>query len=276
VVRREGGPGVKAYLIFATPRSGSYLLCEHLTATGRAGRPDEYLSRRWRAHAAGRGIDPLADVHGYLRMVVDDFAGANSVFGLKLMWQHFVDLSDGLRAGRPPGGDDADLVDVLTGWCGDVRLVWIRRRDKLAQALSYWRAIQTGSWSCYAEPGSRPADERYDYGAIRELGRELVEEEGRIRGYLDARGLAVHEVWYEDLVAEPAGTTRAVLEHLGEAWPDALTFPVRRLVRQADALTETWRRAFLADLAAELSSAELSPAGAGAPGKPGALRPTPG
>ena len=108
---------MKAYLIFATPRSGSYLLCEHLTATGRAGHPDEYLSRRWRTHAADRGIDPLADVHGYLRLVVDDFAGANSVFGLKLMWQHFVDLSDGLRIDKlrvleTPEGQNPYLLEV--------------------------------------------------------------------------------------------------------------------------------------------------------------------
>src|SRR5207249_762689 len=37
----------KSYLICATPRSGSYLLCELLALTGVAGKPTEYLSQSY-------------------------------------------------------------------------------------------------------------------------------------------------------------------------------------------------------------------------------------
>ena len=41
------GPGpVQSYLIASTPRSGSTLLCEALTNTGVAGRPEEYYQHR--------------------------------------------------------------------------------------------------------------------------------------------------------------------------------------------------------------------------------------
>ena len=42
---------IKSYLICATPRSGSSLLCEALRNTGLAGKPDEYFGpmhvERW-------------------------------------------------------------------------------------------------------------------------------------------------------------------------------------------------------------------------------------
>lgn len=239
-----------AYLLFATPRSGSHLLCEHLAATGRAGCPDEYLSRRWRACAAQNGIEPLTSPTAYLRLVVDHFSTANATFGLKVMWQHFADLSEGLRAESPEPGGSADLADVLASWCGGLRVVWIRRHDKLGQALSYWRAVQTGSWSRYTrEDGPLQADAQYDFGAIAELGRTLVEEERTLQGYLAARRLPLHEVWYEDLVVDPLEATRGVLDHLGESWPEELTYPSQRLERQSDALTEEWRTRFVAQLA---------------------------
>ena len=45
---------IKSYLICATPRSGSSLLCEALRNNGLAGNPDEYFGpmhvKRWNEH----------------------------------------------------------------------------------------------------------------------------------------------------------------------------------------------------------------------------------
>src|SRR5687767_6906049 len=51
----------KAYLVCATPRSGSTLLCEALKATGVAGRPGEYFES---VVATGRPPRPEAYLEG--------------------------------------------------------------------------------------------------------------------------------------------------------------------------------------------------------------------
>src|SRR5919206_408785 len=117
-----------AYLVCATPRSGSTLLCEGLKATGVAGRPEEYFEavaatgRPRRPEDYLRGLhDPevhalvaaagepeppayssLAGLHGYaehLERVRRWGTTPNGVFGAKLMWDHLAEL----RA-RVPGG----------------------------------------------------------------------------------------------------------------------------------------------------------------------------
>ena len=61
---------MSAYLVCATPRSGSTLLCRALTATGVAGRPEEYFEARpatsrppeprdYFLHAKGIDLDDL-------------------------------------------------------------------------------------------------------------------------------------------------------------------------------------------------------------------------
>src|SRR5437870_4346527 len=98
-----------AYVMCATPRSGSNWLCELLRATGVAGRPDEYL---WYGDYS-------------LQRILDEGTGEDGVFGCKLMW----DQIDGAQ----------ELLNALPG----VRYLWLRRTDKVRQGISYYRALET-------------------------------------------------------------------------------------------------------------------------------------
>lgn len=248
---------MSGYVLFATPRTGSYLLCEVLTATGVAGRPTEYLAAGWRRVAAAHNIDPLADPSSYLSLVIRHEATPNGVFGVKATWRQFDELSDCLCRQRTRSRDSHDLADELAAICGHVEFVWIRRRDKVRQAVSYWRALQTGEWSRYSRPDSMPGPPpaTYDFGAIGELGRLIEDDEVRIQAYLDRRNAGHLEVWYEDLARTPERIAARVLEHLGLPIPARMTYPASRLVRQADAITDAWCRRFFEDLVACASSA---------------------
>src|SRR3712207_3129614 len=108
-------PPRRAYLVCATPRSGSTLLCETLTATGIAGRPAEYfetlratgLPRQPRQYfeglddpivehlaptAAGRPEAPDAFVQ-QLDAALEAGTTSNGVFAAKLMWGYFADFA---------------------------------------------------------------------------------------------------------------------------------------------------------------------------------------
>jgi LPS sulfotransferase NodH len=69
------------FIVCATPRSGSALLCEALWNSRLAGRAEEYFNREseaiWRArHGIGSTID-------YLRWLMDRGTSSNAVFGAK-------------------------------------------------------------------------------------------------------------------------------------------------------------------------------------------------
>ena len=74
---RESGVPHTTYLIFFTPRSGSYLMCEALKASGVAGFPGEYFSAP-QMHRLGKqwGVSDQSD---YLEMLLHNRTTANPV-----------------------------------------------------------------------------------------------------------------------------------------------------------------------------------------------------
>src|SRR3954471_2058841 len=99
----------QSYLVCATPRSGSTLLCELLAATGVAGRPQEYfedlcatgMPRQPREYFDGLDAPevlgllapslpgtprPQGAFAGRLAEVLDAGTTPNGVFAAKLMW----------------------------------------------------------------------------------------------------------------------------------------------------------------------------------------------
>ena len=140
-----------SYLVCATPRSGSNLLCGLLKRTGVAGRPEEYFGRGHEPCWAGRwGASGRVEyVHGAIR----EGTGANGVFGAKVLWPHMPNLLAKLEAvhGREDVAERALLERTFPG----LRFVWIRREDVVAQAVSYAKAMQTDQWTALDPAPSR-------------------------------------------------------------------------------------------------------------------------
>src|SRR4051812_2522444 len=153
------------YFVCATPRSGSTLLCKSLAATGVAGRPEEYferlrhsgLPREPREYFDAdadpdvlallpptRSGDPSrAELPAELPRYLREGTTPNGVFGAKMMWGYLDDLLG--RLGTTSAAPDAPAA--LEGILGPLRYVHVTRRDKVAQAVSLWRAVQTRAWS---------------------------------------------------------------------------------------------------------------------------------
>jgi LPS sulfotransferase NodH len=238
-------------IVCATQRSGSTLLCELLKATGVAGIPNEYFQ-----HFKDTGL--VDQPRQYLAGIDDpsvlellppfdpgspertfDFeavrrAGTtpNGVFAAKIMWSHTGDLWARLN-GRP-------LEDVF----GPLRYVQVIRRDKLAQAISLWIAIQTQAWSSADAPQRDPV---YSFAAIRHLVGWLEAGE---RGWTEwLRGRDPDVVVYEDFARDP-GPVIEVLAGVPASAPP--------LKRQSGSRSSEWASRF-----AEASEAVTSPLGRG-------------
>ena len=239
-------PGFDSYLICATPRSGSTLLCGLLESSGVAGRPASYFNRRglhdyatrWRI---SRPRDGRID-EAYVRAALAAGQTPNGVFGGRIMAETLPELIGDLAA---ESGSAVTDVALLSARLGRLRFVHLRRRDVVAQAVSWAKALQTHYWhpAEAVEPGGQ--DAHYDEELIGRLAAAIEGFEADWARWFAACDIVPGEVAYEELAADPLGTAGAVLDYLGLDVP-----PGRRLVighrRQADHVNAEWAARFRA------------------------------
>jgi trehalose 2-sulfotransferase len=265
-----------SYLVCATPRSGSTLLCELLNDTGVAGRPEEYFEARSdtglpphpgdyleNLPRTGAGIrddttPPRAPEHSsllglesyreHLDRSFELGTTANGVFGAKLMWRNLPDLRQ--LAGELPEYSHFDLYELLERLFRNPRYVWVTRNDKVRQAVSLWRALQTRKWRLeHAGDGAQPVELHYRFEGIDHLARSLQADDEGWQEFFNRHRIAALRVGYEDqLEPDPEGAVRLVLDHIG-VQPPAGWRPRVKLKRQADAISDEWVAAYHRDAA---------------------------
>lgn len=230
-----------SYLICATNRSGSFLLCEALKNTGIAGYPEEYF---W------RGDEPfwkerwkVSDYGDYLRKAIEQGTTSNGVFGAKVMWGYFDEFIGKLR--QIPAYEQIDPSALLFQVFPNLHYIQIIRRDKVRQAISFWRAIETNIWGWTEDKKPVPEKEAsFNYEAIRNLEQEIIAHEAAWKNYFEMCHVEPYVVVYEEFVPRYEETAREVLRFLGKSIPPDLVFAERRLKKQSDELTEKWVEAY--------------------------------
>jgi trehalose 2-sulfotransferase len=233
---------IDSYLICATPRSGSTLLCGLLRSTGVAGRPESYFRRdNQDAYAAQwdvpRDTDGAVDIGSFVRAAVAAGSTPNGVFAARIMWGTMTEVTETL-ASVTPGRRTSD-VELLTAAFGRTRFVHLRRTDVLAQAVSWARAEQTHFWHPGEDAVPGGQQPHFDRELIGGLVHTIDAHEKAWRAWFEAHGVVPHEITYEKLAADPTGVTRAVLAFLGLDLPAGRTIEVRDR-RQADHLNADW------------------------------------
>lgn len=245
----DGPPQI--YVVASLPRTGSTLLCRTLWDTGLVGAPSEYLNpmqiRDWEvrfgspvarlAHLplggpllalVGCGRWTQARRRAHLARVVARRTGA--WFGLKIHRHHFERWFP-----------DADPARLLGPHVAPIRWVRLTRRDRVAQAVSWVRALQTGRWA--GDRGSL-VPPRYSRRAITGALARIARDEAAWDAFFADRGLDPLALTYEELATDLDGAVRAVLRWLEVPAPDRLPDP--SLPRQADARTRRWIARFRA------------------------------
>jgi LPS sulfotransferase NodH len=257
---------VISYLVCATPRSGSTLLCETLAETGVAGDPEEFFEAVPATGVPRRPLDyleglddaaalalierapphpapPYSDLRTvgsyaeHLERVREWGTTPNGVFGAKIMWAHLEDLARQL--------DSHDLSALVDEVFDRPRLVWVRRADTVRQAVSLWRAMQTQSWR--AENEHDAGEPRYSFAALRHLVELLTAHDAAWERFFAAKRADVLTVGYDDLSTDLAGVLARTLDHIGVAAPDGALDALPRLRRQADQRSDAWAAAYARD-----------------------------
>jgi LPS sulfotransferase NodH len=144
------------------------------------------------------------------------------------------------------GRADASPPDILASAFPNLHYIWLTRRDKVRQGISFYRAIATQRWRS-TDPGNRAdAEVPFDFQAIDSLIQTSVADEELWRQFFEQHGIQPFAIVYEDLQHEPEIVVGQILDHLGLG-PPAQPFPRSgRHQRQADDLTDTWVRQYLA------------------------------
>jgi LPS sulfotransferase NodH len=270
----------RSYLVCATPRSGSTLLCETLELTGVAGRPREYFEalketgvpRRPREYFWGlRSPEVLRllphdaqldraservetwnrdDYARHLDASIREGTTANGVFGAKMMWGYFDDFLE-LTRGIPRFGGMGD-GSLLNAAFPDLHYVFVSRSDKVRQAVSLWRALQTWVWrKTEGHADDEPLPEQravYSFDAIDHLLDQLRRHEDAWRGFFFRIGRRPLSVLYEEVAGDLDATVERVLRELDLERPPASAPVTQPMRRQSDDLSESWVQNYLEDI----------------------------
>jgi len=237
---------VRSCLVCATPRSGSSMLCGLLKSSGVAGRAEEYFWREDEAAWAERwGVPGPAESSwpDYLCAALSEGATPNGVFAAKVMWGYLDDLLSKIAA--LPASSGLDACRLLRRTFPDLRFVFIRRLDTVAQAVSFARAHLMGVW--YQADGSDPGPEPgYDYDLIDGFVRLVNEQNIAWQRWFADHGIEPFTVTYEDVVADPVGCTRRILAFL-DIDISSVQPITEQTARQGTALNTTWAARYQAE-----------------------------
>ena len=273
----------RSYLVCATPRSGSTLVCEALKATGVAGKPEEYFEALRQTGRPRSPVDYFRGVddpsifdhlgeHGseggqaqsplwsrtaydrYLEWTKEVGTTPNGVYGAKMMWMYFGDFVSLVR--NVPEYKSVPLAELLHEVFPDLTFVRVQRANKLRQAVSLWKAIQTATWR--QEGDQTQADEGdayarfsrenrtnliFHYSAIDHLLNQLLAWEAAWDSFFAYTGIRPVLVLYENFQRDIEGSTCNLLEQLGIEAPGDFSFEPR-MKKQADNINVDWARRY--------------------------------
>ncbi|MEO0468251.1 MAG: Stf0 family sulfotransferase [Bacteroidota bacterium] len=239
-----------SYRIWFTQRSGSTLLCKALAQTGIAGNPGEYFTLM----DAEDSLAKKFSAHDYASLKQNLWkAGStdNGIFGLKvpLHYSRYQKVLAEIRAFRNlQTEDDEALLAELFPNC---RHIYLSRRNKIRQVVSWWKAIQDHVWHMEGNQSrTQKADfyaDKYNPDALRHLFQESVLMECAKQDYFARYGIKPLSIIYEDFVADYENSIRRILDYL-ELDHQNLRIQPPFYQKTADDISEEWVARFKKDL----------------------------
>ncbi len=237
-----------SYVICTSPRSGSTLLCKLLLQTGRAGNPGSWFHvpqlERWlddydlRPEFFPTRAILLGEVFARARAKGIDGKG---LFGLRLQRHSASYFFDQLADAIPAQNTD---VARLTAVFGRTLFIHLTRPDKLAQAVSFVKAEQTGLWhrAANGEPLEQlppTAPLTYDEDRIAQQITRFEAFDQQWCAWFQAQKVSSLRISYDDLSSNPRGALAEVLHRLGLD-PSLAADQVTPVAKLADTTNEDW------------------------------------
>jgi LPS sulfotransferase NodH len=195
----------------------------------------------------------------YLDWAFEAGTTPNGMFGAKLMWGYFNDFVSLLR--NIPEYRDVPFAELLPEVFPELTLVRVVRANKLRQAVSLWKAVQTATWredqaqakaASVEDDGSPPYRSfleehrpqlRFHYRAIDHLLDQILAEEKSWDAFFEHTQIRPILVLYENFAADYETSTMNLLERLELSPPKDFAFEPH-MKRQSDRVNDDWVRRY--------------------------------
>ena len=242
----------RPYFLCTMPRSGSTLLCDLLSQTGVAGKPNSFFRPQSMADFAADWEIPAQTIAGFDRTYVETAltqgTAGTGCFGMRIMWNTLAPLTARLAQLCAPTATD---LNVLQAAFGPLKFIHLSRSDKVAEAVSLDIAEQSGLWHRNADGSEReraaPAVEPiYDHARLLAAYQEVSAGDTAWVTWFAQQGIAPLRISYEDLAVAPTPQLRRILSFIG-ADPDKANGIAPKTARLADPRNRAWTDRFRAE-----------------------------
>jgi trehalose 2-sulfotransferase len=247
-----------SYIIASVQRSGTHLLGSILRSTGVAGRPGEhFFCKRTETWEERWGSPSRA---AYVERMLRQGSTPNGVFGFVAMWTYFERIIDMLH--QIPAYQRLDRSQVLNAVFNQPKYIWMRRRNRLQQAVSWAIASQTKVWSKKPGDAMRQSQQtlQFDFKLIDQRYNQIVAEEEDWENYFRKEEISPLVLFYEDVAASNRDAAQHVLEYLGVPFPSGLDLATPAVEKQATEMSEQWAARYL-ELKAKMTGARMTKPG---------------
>ena len=221
----------KSYIVASSYRSGSQYLCWRLWQTGLLGAPSEVLNPTSELRVLMNRFK-ASSPSDYMAKLLGRRTSRNGVFGMKAHFHHFEAFLKDYPA----------LLETLS----PITYIYISREDKVAQAVSMAKALQTDAWTSRMEEGPKPVL-LYDREMIAHCLVDIEQQDLTWRRWFDAHKVTPFRVTYDELTGNAAKVVQSFVDHLGvqNDVPDAVNVPPAR--KQGDETNQEWIERFEAE-----------------------------
>lgn len=229
--KRQQAPEI-TYLLATVPRAGSTHFSHVLWQTGCLGAPLEYLNFEPTGpygFAANSAPAQLNLWHSVLRRRTSP----NGVFGLKAFPIQF----EALNHDNPPLLQEVLAAMLPRG--GPRHIVYLRRRDLLAQTVSYARAAMSGVWRKEQEGGAT-ASLDYSQEQMESAERGIVFQQNVWSRMFNDLRIDPLCLWHEDVLLDPAGAARQVADYIGVLIDPARAVQIPLIRKQSRGDAQAW------------------------------------
>lgn len=223
----------RSFTIAFTMRSGSNEICNLLARNG-LGTPSEFFQKPLPPGNSGLVLDTFTRIINRYQL--------GGIFGSKMSNDHRAALDEKLGTAIP---GYSRIDDVLPNH----RWVWLIRKDKILQAISWCRAESSNSWALNEGQKQKSADYKYDFLHILSRVMLIYSAELSWEQYFRRYEIQPLIIYYEDFFRDVDQQLRRLVDHLGGLPPrrtridTGTTFDVQRNEK-----TYATRERFIQDL----------------------------
>lgn len=211
-------------LILSTPRSGSTFLSDQIYRHGIC-LPHEYfqpfqyipiLADRW-----GCIINDMLDNEDYIFSLKKWRTSSAGWLGINLHGEHLPIFKN----------FEKNFLNIKKSY------IVLKRRDLIAQSVSFEIAMQTERWSSHFKDSNEPI---YSFHEIKSRLEAIVYQNIMIDAYINNLGIVANEIYYEDLIKNPIGELAAIFPDFFNCNSEVIS----GLAKQSSGINNDWVERF--------------------------------